>query len=85
MVIHVKDAEVDALVRELANSRGIGITAAIKEAVSEAIASDRERISSRKVVSLERRLKPQLDRLDQLPRSHVVTDKAFFDGMWGET
>jgi antitoxin VapB len=83
MVIHVKDEAVDALVRELAKSRGIGITAAIKEAVTEALANDQH---SRKVeeVSLEDKLKPLFERWDRLPRSAVVTDKAFFDELWGE-
>ena len=82
MVIHVKDAEADALVRELAQTRGIGITAAIKEAVSEALAAEKKsRVDDR---PLEERLKPLLDRLDRLPRSPVQTDKAFFDEQWGE-
>ncbi|MBL8583238.1 MAG: type II toxin-antitoxin system VapB family antitoxin [Rhizobiaceae bacterium] len=82
MVIHVKDAEVDSLVRQLADARGLGITAAIKEAVKEALANDSAgRIDS---LSLEERLKPLLDRLDKLPRSTTATDKAFFDREWGE-
>lgn len=82
MVIHVKDDETDALVRKLANARGIGITAAIKEAVAEALAADKEAQDQR--LPLAVRLKPLLDRLDRLPRSGVKTDKAFFDELWGE-
>ena len=84
MVIHVKDEETDALVRQLAQSRGIGITAAIKEAVEVALAADRKPAEKVDERSLEERLRPLLERLDRLPRSSVVTDKAFFDDAWGE-
>ena len=80
MVIHVKDEETDALVRELAESRGIALTAAIKEAAREALAADRKARAPQP--SLEDRIKPILDRLDRLPRSAVKTDKAFFDDLW---
>lgn len=84
MVIHVKDAETDRLVRELARSRGIGITEAIKEAVVEAIETDRNVAVSRRNQTLEERLKPLFDRLDRLPRPPASTDKEFFDDLWGE-
>jgi len=84
MVLHVKDAETDVLVRRLASQRGIGITEAIKEAVQEALQADRDRELRHKADSLEERLRPLLDRLDKLPRAGLRTDKAFFDELWGE-
>jgi antitoxin VapB len=84
MVIHVKDDETDALVRQLAQSRGIGITAAIREAVEDALSADRSRSAKVDNRPLEERLKPLLERLDRLPRSPIATDKAFFDDAWGE-
>ena len=33
MVVHVRDPETDAMVRELARKRGVGITGAVKLAV----------------------------------------------------
>ncbi len=62
MVIHLKDGEVDALVRELAHSRGIGITTAIREAAAEALEADRARGEGQDHRPLEQRLKPLLDR-----------------------
>ena len=79
-MIHVKDEETDALVRELAESRGISLTSAIKEATREALVADRRARIPKE--SLEDRIKPLLSRLDRLPRSSVVTDKAFFDELW---
>jgi antitoxin VapB len=84
MVIHVKDAEVDALVRALARSRGVSITAAIREAVAEAMAADKASLSREDRLPLNERLKPLLERLDRLPRSSEQTDKKFFDEAWGE-
>ena len=81
MVIHVKDSETDSLVRELATRRGIGITTAIKEAVSEALAAD-ERLMRDGI--RDDRLKALFERWDRLPRSSIKTDKAFFDDLWGE-
>lgn len=84
MVIHVKDDETDALVRRLAQERGIGITAAIKEAVQEALHADTVRANEQDDRPLEDRLKPLLDRLDRLPRTNFRADKRFFDELWGE-
>lgn len=84
MVIHVKDAETDLLVRELARVRGVGITAAIREAAAEALSADRTERDRTDNRSLEERVQPLLDRLDRLPRSTIVTDKAFFDDQWGQ-
>lgn len=83
MVIHVKDEETDALVRKLAQRRGIGITTAIKEAVREALQAD-GKAAEQDDRPLEKRLEPLLNRLDRLPRTHLRTDKAFFDDLWGE-
>lgn len=84
MVIHVKDEETDALVRRLAEERGVGITTAIKEAVQEALHADSVRAAEQDDRPLEERLKPLLDRLDRMPRTRLRTDKQFFDELWGE-
>lgn len=84
MAIHVKDEETDMLVRQLAQMRGIGITAAIKEAAREAIAVDLEQATRQNEVPLQERLKPLLQRLDKLPRSETKADKRYFDKLWGE-
>ncbi len=81
MAIHVQDEETDRLVREFARRRGVGITAAIKLAVTEATVIER-----RSGEELRRRIAPILDEV----RAHRKTtysaedDKAFMDEMWGE-
>jgi antitoxin VapB len=85
MAIHVRDPETDALVRELARRRGIGITEAIREAVDEALKSERAgKTEDDRGVSLRERLKPLLDKVDALPRTGLAADKQFYDELWGQ-
>ncbi|MBX3580606.1 MAG: type II toxin-antitoxin system VapB family antitoxin [Rhizobiaceae bacterium] len=83
MVIHVKDEKTDALVRRLAESRGIGITSAIKEAVEEALTRDAQ-ADTRAGRGSDDRVRAMLQRWDRLPKTAVVPDKEFFDDLWGE-
>jgi antitoxin VapB len=82
MAFHVRDPKTDALVRELARSRGIGITEAIREAVEKALAEDAAQKGGQP--SLAESLKPLLDEMDRLPRTGLRADKKFFDELWGE-
>jgi antitoxin VapB len=81
MAIHVRDPKTDALVREFARKRGIGITEAIREAVEQAL---NEEAASQSKAPLMERLQPLFDRLDRMPRTGLVADKKFFDEMWGQ-
>jgi antitoxin VapB len=82
MAFHVRDPKTDALVRELARSRGIGITEAIREAVEKSLAEDAAQKGGQP--SLAESLKPLLDEMDRLPRTGLRADKKFFDELWGE-
>lgn len=84
MVLHVKDAETSELVRELAKRRGIGITAAIKEAASEALDADRKGFRRNRHLPLEERLKPFFERIDRLPNSQVDSSRTHSDDLWGQ-
>lgn len=85
MAFHIHDAETDALVRELARRRGIGITEAIHEAVDEALKSERAgKTEDERGASLRERLKPLLDKVDALPRTGLAADKQFYDELWGQ-
>lgn len=81
MAIHVQDKETDALVREFARRRGVGITAAIKLAIEEA--NTRERQGGH---ALKRRIEPILKQIRAARKSKFSAeeDKAFMDEMWGE-
>ena len=81
MAFHVRDPKTDALVRELARKRGIGITEAIREAVEQALTAD---ATAERKSSLMERLQPLFDRIDRMPRTGLVADKKFFDEMWGQ-
>jgi antitoxin VapB len=75
MAIHVRDPETDALVRELARRRGIGITEAIREAVDEALKSKRQ-------ADLWQATEEIREKLKAYPETGEVVDKRFFDELW---
>jgi antitoxin VapB len=78
MVIHVRDADTDTLVRELARRKGISITEAIKEAATAELA----RIQSES--SIWDRTAGVRDRISAFaPTGHSV-DKQFFDALSGQ-
>jgi antitoxin VapB len=81
MAIHVEDKETDALVREFARRRGVGITAAIKLAVEEASSRD-----ERGAEALKRKIEPILKQIREARtgKFSAEEDKAFMDEMWGE-
>jgi len=84
MAIHVKDHRTDALVRELAELRGIGITEAIREAVEETLAVDRA-ATKEPLHAMKRRLQPLFDEIAAYPtKRQDAGDKAFFDELWKE-
>ena len=78
VILHVRDEKTDSLVRELARRRGISITDAIHEAVSEALASDD------KQPSLWDRTEDLRLRMAAFPPSGKMADKAFYDSLSGQ-
>ena len=79
MAFHVRDPETDLLVRELALKKGVGITEAIKLAVSDVLKREADVVEERR-----RRSREFLARLDKVPRTGFVPDKAFYDELSGE-
>ncbi len=79
MAFHVRDPETDTLVRELALKRGIGITDAIKLAVSAELARQANTIEARRAAIRE----IQAD-IAARGRTGFKADKAFFDWLSGE-
>lgn len=77
MPFHVRDQEATALIRELAQRRGVGITEAVKLAARAALQEDMGADRRRRVRDLQ-------DRVAALPRSGLVADKAFFDDLSGQ-
>ena len=79
MALHITDEETDRLVRERAQSRGIGITEAVRLAVKEKLdevpVRERVRLIQDRIAEAIARNKPE-----------PVTDwKAFYDNLEGET
>lgn len=78
MAFHVRDRETDALVRELAKRKGVGIT----EAVREAAKNELEREEQKR--SLWERTEDIRARIASYPDTGLKADKAFFDELWGQ-
>ncbi len=78
MVLHVRDAETDALARELARRRGISVTEAVREAVEEALAQENRKLS------LWERMADLRARVSTFPLTGDVVDKRFYDSLSGE-
>jgi antitoxin VapB len=79
MPFHVRDPETDALVREYAEQKRVGITEAIKLAVTKARAAE-EQARTEKLAKID----AILAEFDALPRTGQKADKAFFDMINGD-
>lgn len=75
MALHIRDERTDTLVRELASKKGVGLTEAVREAVENELARERQ------AIPLKERLKPLFDRMDALPKTGLRADKAFYDSL----
>lgn len=78
MAFHVRDRETDALVRELARKRQVGLTDAVKLAVSAELRRDVE------ATPMLERIRAICTEVDQRQRTGRKADKAFFDGLSGD-
>lgn len=78
MSFHVRDPETDALVRELARARGVGLTEAIK------LATRAELERGRAMPSFLDEVRKLQSEIASRRRPGVVIDKAFFDELSGQ-
>lgn len=78
MAFHVRDPETDRVVRELASTKGVTITEAIRSACDEALKNARQGMSKDERFARMRAIREELARM---PDTGVKTDKAFFDAL----
>jgi antitoxin VapB len=78
MALHIKDAEAEAAVRELAQMRKVSLTEAVRAAAQEALKRDRRNIP------VQERLAEVHAMIRAMPVTGEKADKAFFDELWGE-
>ena len=79
MAFHVRDSATDALVRELALKRGVGLTEAIKLAVEAELKREADRVEEKLA-----RMRAISDEIRAWPRTGLKADKAFFDELSGD-
>jgi antitoxin VapB len=77
MAFHIRDLETDTLVRKLARKNKIGLTEAVKLAVTNEL----ERNDSQ--VPLRDRLRMIADEIAKYPKTGKKADKKFFDDLSG--
>jgi antitoxin VapB len=77
MAFHVRDKQTDALVRELARRKQIGLT----EAVRMAVGAELKRLGDER--PLRRRLHDIADEIAAYPDTGAKADKTFFDELSG--
>ena len=75
MAFHVRDAQTDTMVRELARKRGVGITDAIKIAVSAELKRDED------AVPFMERIRRIQEEVLSHPSTGLEADKAFYDSL----
>ena len=75
MAFHVRDAQADAMVRELARKRGVGITDAIKIAVTAELKRDEDAVPFRE------RIRRIQEEVLSRPATGLEADKAFYDSL----
>ncbi len=78
MPFHIRDRETDALVRELARKKGVGLTEAVKLAAKAELQRDTEQ------TPLLERIRALREVVMSRPATGLEADKAFFDGLSGE-
>jgi antitoxin VapB len=78
MPFYVRDPETDTLVRQLAKREGVGITEAVKLAVSNQLKNGGSK------ESLHERVRKITDEIAKYPRTGLKADKAFFDELSGD-
>lgn len=83
MAFHVRDPKADALVREVARQRGLGITETIRE-VFEEVLTQKRGTGSMTPAELRDRLQPLIERVQSMPKTGAALDKAFYDELWGQ-
>jgi len=78
MAFHVRDQQTDAMVRELARKRQIGLTDAIRIAVGAELRRD---VEATPLLERIRAIRAEVSRRN---RTGLKADKAFFDELSGD-
>ena len=78
MPFHIRDPETDTLVRELARKRKLGLTEAVKLAVSAELHREAAK------TPLRDRIRPLQAEVAAWPRTGQKADKSFFDELSGD-
>jgi antitoxin VapB len=84
MAFHVRDAETDRVVRELARRKGATLTETIREAATKELDAIVAAEAARPRQSIRDSIKEVQDRVAQYPRTGLKADKEFYDWLSGD-
>lgn len=79
MPLHIRNPRTEALVRELASRRGVGVTEAVELAVSEILDRDAQEVARKRAVT-----QALIEEYKKLPRTGLKADKGFYDELSGD-
>jgi antitoxin VapB len=77
MAFHVKDAETDRLIREVARRKGLGLTDTIKQLAAREIEASDHALAEKRT-----RLSQLQDRVLAAAQTGLKADKAFYDSLY---
>jgi antitoxin VapB len=84
MAFHVRDAETDRVVRELARRKGATLTDTIREAAAKELDAIVAAETAKDMRPFLERIKDIQDRLAARPRTGLKANKEFYDCLSGE-
>jgi antitoxin VapB len=84
MAFHVRDAETDRVVRELARRKGTTLTETIREAAAKELDAIVASEAARDTRPFLEKIKDIQDRLAKNPRTGLKADKEFYDWLSDE-
>jgi antitoxin VapB len=84
MAFHIRDSETDKVVRELAQKTGKTMTDAVREAVAEKLERITASQDTRDTRPFLERIRDIQERVASYPRTGLIADKAFYDGLSDE-
>jgi antitoxin VapB len=84
MAFHVRDAETDRVVRELARRKGTTLTETIREAAAKELEAIVAAEAARPRQSVREAIAEIQERVAKYPRTGLKADKAFYDWLSGD-
>jgi antitoxin VapB len=84
MAFHIRDAEADRLVRDLAKAKGVSMTEAVKSSARRELERVREELRAKQSPDIREGIRMIQERVAARGRTGLKADKAFYDWLSGD-